>query len=376
MKILIDMGHPAHVHLFKNFIWEMQKQGHEFKITARDKDVTKQLLDAYKIPYELVGKMGSGKRNLFLEWIDRDIKIFFIARKFKPDLLMGNLNPAIVHAAKLLGKKSIVFTDSEPEAIKYPIADWITTQFADVILTLSSVRHDYGKKEVRVNSYKELAYLHPNWFKPNPAVLEQAGLTEEDNFILLRFVAWGAYHDVDRSGFDLDAQRKLIAALEPYGRVFISSERPLPGEFEKYRVPIRPEQMHDFLYYAKLLVCDSQTMATEAAILGTPAVRCNSFVGRKDMGNFLELEHKYGLIFNFKDGKKAMEMAVNLIKNNSLKDTWKGKRARIFQKKIDISAFMVRFIENDPWTLHNLNEFPEEFFHSCKNSEIYYDDLK
>lgn len=27
MRILIDMGHPGHVHLFKNFIREMEKRG-------------------------------------------------------------------------------------------------------------------------------------------------------------------------------------------------------------------------------------------------------------------------------------------------------------------------------------------------------------
>jgi predicted glycosyltransferase len=36
MKVLIDMGHPAHVHFFKNTIWELEKRGHEVKVTARD----------------------------------------------------------------------------------------------------------------------------------------------------------------------------------------------------------------------------------------------------------------------------------------------------------------------------------------------------
>jgi predicted glycosyltransferase len=45
-------------------------------------------------------------------------------------------------------------------------------------------------------------------------------------------------------------------------------------------------------------------MTTEAAVLGTPAIRCNSFVGKRDMGNFIELEKKYGLIFNFDSVEK------------------------------------------------------------------------
>jgi hypothetical protein len=347
MRILIDMGHPAHVHLFKNFIWEMEKRGHIIQVTARDKDVARQLLDAYHIPYIPVGKKRGGKLHLIQEWVYRDFKILTVARKFNPDILMGVLNPAIVHAAKILGKKSVVFTDSEPEVMKYPLADMITTPFADVILTLSSVRHDYGKKEIRVNSYKELAYLHPRWFTPNPSVLEGLGLKEGEDFVLLRFVAWGAYHDVNREGFDLKAKRALIQKIEPYARVFISSESKLPEEFERYRIPIRPEQMHDFLYYAKLLVCDSQTMTTEAALLGTPAIRFNSFVGDQDMGNFVELEKKYGLIFNCKSNNQVQDCMVTLMNMPDLKTHWAEKRKQLLLDKIDFTTFMIRFIEND-----------------------------
>ncbi|MDD1696935.1 MAG: DUF354 domain-containing protein, partial [Methanoregula sp.] len=37
--MLIDIGHPAHVHFFKYLIRNMEKNGHVVKITARDKEV-------------------------------------------------------------------------------------------------------------------------------------------------------------------------------------------------------------------------------------------------------------------------------------------------------------------------------------------------
>ena len=104
--------------------------------------------------------------------------------------------------------------DSEPEIAKYPIADTITLPFTDVILTLSSVRHEYGEKEVRVSSYKELASLHSARFKPDPGVLSIAGLSPEDDYALVRFVAWDAYHDVGQGGLTLDDKRALIMELE------------------------------------------------------------------------------------------------------------------------------------------------------------------
>jgi predicted glycosyltransferase len=183
---------------------------------------------------------------LLFEWISREFEIYKIAKKINPDIFIGVLSPTVVHAGKILGKKTIVFTDSEPEAIKFPILDWITLPFADTILTLSSVQHNYGKKEVRINSYKELAYLHPKWFIPNPQILKRVGLSHNDKYLLLRFIGWAAYHDVGRVGFDIEHQRLLIRKLTPHARIFISSEKPLPEEFEEYRIPIKPEEMHDF----------------------------------------------------------------------------------------------------------------------------------
>ena len=38
MNILIDIGHPAHVHMFHCFAIEMQKSGHQVLFTCRDKE--------------------------------------------------------------------------------------------------------------------------------------------------------------------------------------------------------------------------------------------------------------------------------------------------------------------------------------------------
>jgi len=333
----------------------MEKRGHEIKVTARDKDVTKQLLDVYNIPYTLIGKPKKGKFNLIKEWILRDIQITKIAREFQPDILMGNLNPAIAHAAKIIRKKSIIFTDQEPEALNFPLADMLTIPFADVIITLSSVRHDYGKKEIRVNSFKELAYLHPNWFKPDESVLDSIDPEKRDNFAILRFVSWDAYHDVGEGGFDLESKSKLVSELQKYTNVFISSESPLPEEFESYHFPVSPEKMHDLLYFARLLVCDSQTMATEAAILGTPVVRCNSFVGDNDMSNFINLEKKYQMIFNIQKSQQAIIKAIDIISVKSGKNEGIQEN-RIINEKCDLTSFFIDVIEDkkQEWWLINV----------------------
>ena len=56
MRILIDIGHPAHVHLFKHFAWEMQKKGHTIFFTCREKEFEIYLLEKYGFAFKSFGK--------------------------------------------------------------------------------------------------------------------------------------------------------------------------------------------------------------------------------------------------------------------------------------------------------------------------------
>ena len=337
MKIMIDIGHPAHVHFYKNTIWALESKGHDVMLTARDKEVCVELLNLYNIPHTVLTKMGHGKISLMKEWLIRDYKLLMLARKFKPDVLTGILNPSVAHVSKLLGKKAIIFNDTEHATF----AQNITYPFADVICTPSCFNKDIGKKQVRYNGYHELAYLHPKYFTPNPAVLDEIGLIEDDRFIILRFVSWNASHDGGHSG--IQNQVELVHKLETYGRVLITSEGKLDDGLEKYQIKVSPEKMHDLLYYASLYVGEGATMATESAILGTPAIYVSSLVGA--MGNFIELEEKYGLMFNYSSSDKVLDKAIELIQRKDLKQEWKTKRGVLFGDKIDVTEFMLDFIE-------------------------------
>jgi len=130
--------------------------------------------------------------------------------------------------------------------------------------------------------------------------------------------------------------------------VFITSEKPLPEEFEKYRISVSPEKMHDLLYYATLLYGESATMASECAVLGTHAIFCD-FAGR---GYTDEEERDYGLVYNFKldesSQERSIEKAVELLQDPGLKEKGREKQKRLLNDKIDVTAFMVWFIENYP----------------------------
>jgi predicted glycosyltransferase len=351
MKALVDISHPAQVHLFKNMIFNLMKDGHDVKITTRDKEVTLDLLRAYHLEFECTGKNRPGLLNKAVAMFKNDIEIYKIAKKFNPDLFISAGSPYAAHVSRLLGRPHISFYDSEPVMLIFLTA----FPFTDVICTPTSYKKNHAPdKHIKYNGFKELAYLHPNYFKPDRTVLDDLGLHENDRYAILRFVAWQASHDVGHAGFNLEEKRMLVKELEKRCKVFITSEKALPPDLEKYRIKILPHRLHDMLYYADLLVCDGQTMTTEAAVLGTPAIQCNSLVGT--MGNFDELEKKYGLIFAFKDSKMAIAKAIELIENKDIKKEWKIKRERLLEDKIDVTQFMTKFIEDYPDSFYELRE--------------------
>ena len=339
MKILVDIGHPAHVHFFKNAIWKLQSEDHEVQITTRDKEVTLDLLDAYGFKYHNFGKNRVGLKNKAIGMLKIDFELYKIAKKFNPDILTGIHNPYVAHISKILKKPSLIFTDTEHAKL----ANNLTFPFATTICTPSCFKRDLGLKHIRYNGYHELAYLHPTYFTPDPSVLDELELKEGERFIIMRFVAWDASHDVGHRGISTEIRQRFVSELEKYGRVLITSESELPAEFEPYRVKVAPEKMHDLLYYATLYVGEGGTMATEAGILGTPSIYVSPLVGT--MGNFEELEEKYGLVFSYNNPMDALNCVLKLMKTEYLKEQWLVKRKNMLNKTINVTSYVVKRIE-------------------------------
>src|SRR4030095_5885822 len=139
--------------------------------------------------------------------------------------------------------------------------------------------------------YHELAYLHPAYFTPDRSRVES--LMQDRPYFLLRFVELTAHHDTGKRGIGTDLALEIIRRLSAHGSVYISSEKSLDPSLEPYRIRIPPEDMHHALHFAGLFIGDSQTMTAEAAVLGTPSLRFNDFVGR--LAYLEELEHTWQL---------------------------------------------------------------------------------
>jgi predicted glycosyltransferase len=251
---------------------------------------------------------------------------------------------SICHVARLTKARAIVFFEDDVDVIRqYYRLGYV---FADAICTPDCVRHKARTNHYTYLGYHELAYLHPNYFTPDIGIFREIGLRREEPYFLIRLVALRAVHDTGQKGLSLEACRALIHALADKGRVFLNAEMDLPSDLEPYRIQVAPERIHDVLAYATLFIGDSQTMTAEAAVLGTPALRCNTFVGR--ISYLEELEHRYGLTYGFlpEQYNHVVDKARRLLKCENLSQEWQRKRRTMLSEKVDVTAWIARFVES------------------------------
>ena len=337
MKILVDLGHPKEANIFKNVVLSLENRGHTVKIVARDKENTIAILNSYGFDYEL-GQYYKGLAKKALGVVKNDLMLYTISKKFKPDIFVGS--PYAAHVSRLFRKPHIGLSDTEIANI----AIQLMLPFTDVVLTPSCFDRDLGPKQVRFNSYYELAYLHPNYFKPDSSVLEKLNLDKNDKYILLRFSSLGAHHDIGVEGFNFkssEEMHKFIRKIEVYGRVFLTSEIKLGIEFEKYKANVPSKDFHNLISFATMYMGEGASMAAEAAILGVPSI----YVSTTRRGYLDELEEKYGLAFTVSNKDKALKNAMELLNDKDTKNRWQRKKEIMLNEKVDVTKFMVDVIE-------------------------------
>jgi len=244
----------------------------------------------------------------------------------------------VAQVGKLIGRPAVVFYDTENAGITnrfvYPLAHAVCTP--DCYAAPVNGRH------VTYPGYHELAYLHPDRFHPDPAVAEALGLDPSRDLFIVRFVSWQASHDVGERGLAIATKREIVARLARRGRVIITSEAPLPDDLAPYRFPLPPEQLHDVMARARLVVGESATMASEAAVLGVPAL----FISDTGRG-YIDDEEKYGLVSSFttKEGEDALSWLDEHLAMDDPAGTFEKRRERMLTEKIDTTSWMIDFID-------------------------------
>ncbi len=335
-QALFYLGHPAHFHLYKFAIQSFPPD--QVVVCIKSKDVLEKLLQESGIAYINIDSKSSTKKKskaiIILNFFRRMMKLTGVILKNKPQRLVGSAAELGV-LGKILNIPSFILFEDDFEKVK-SFARIAGPTATYLICPDCCSAWKWSHKKIGYPSYHELAYLHPNHFQPDLKRVEKIFDLSKRNFIL-RFSELGAYHDVGKTGITDELAGMLISKLEQYGRVYITSERPLSPQFEPYRIHIRISDIHHALYFADMFIGDSQTMTAEAAVLGTPAIRYNDFVG--ELSYLEDLEKNYQLTSGVRTQEvdKLFNVVDEYLKHHDLKSEWARRRQVMLDQKSDFS---------------------------------------
>jgi hypothetical protein len=353
MKILIDIGHPAHVHYFKNLIELLTAKGHSVIVIAREKEISFVLLDAYNIPYNSRGKGKNSILGKLLYLLIGAYKVWDIANRNKIDYYLSFASPYNAIASVFFRRPNISFDDTEHNVFNHKIY----VPLSESVLTPLSFKRDFGLKQIRFFGSMDSAYLNPKYFLQKNIEFKKSIKTDSSKKkVILRFVSWNASHDINQKGFSNNHIYKLIDALTPYAEIFISSEKKLPEDLEKYNIRINPSDMHYYMQEADLLIGESGSMATEASYLGTHSIVLNSASNEFGVFEWFSNFKTFYIAQNFDD---VVIKAIDLLKRIDLEFEAKRESQKIIDQSICLTDFMVWFIEDYPNSVKIMNENPD-----------------
>ena len=256
---LFSLGHPAHFHMFKHTMRALKEHGHRVVVVIRPKDVLEQLCVNEGLEYLKVGSRPDkgGRLARAAVVVQRTVEIARIVHKEKPCMLIGS-DGVMAYLGTLFHTPSFEFFDDDYDIIK--LYAWAFFPFySDLVCPNITNAGRWVKKKTGYEGYQKLAYLHPNTFSPNKTMVEKYFPIDKPYF-LLRFAKLNAHHDGGIGGINTTVGQHLVDMLLPHGDVYITSERKLEPQFEKYRLHINPTDIHHVLAFADMYIGDSQSM--------------------------------------------------------------------------------------------------------------------
>jgi len=347
-RFLFYLVHPAKFQFHKVQINKLKEKGHIVEVVINTKDILEDLVKEEGWEYNNIfpkSRKIHGLHVYIAAGISLLLSIYRLWRHTygkKYDLFIGD---ALVYLGRMRGVTSFYPTDDVLAAVPEQ-----RTWFIPANYIIAPEITDIGKfknKKIAYKGYKALAHLHPLHFTPDIKILDKE-LQKGESYFLIRCTGFGATHDLNKSGITDEILFKLEKLLAPQGRILITSERALPEKLNKYKLIIRKNDLAHYIAFAKILISDSTTMSTEAAVLGTPSVEFDEYF--YEIEQMIELEQKYKLIHCFRTNQQEemLSKVKELISIQNLQEVYERRRQRLLTDTIDVSSFLIWLFENHP----------------------------
>jgi predicted glycosyltransferase len=267
MNILFDLLHPADVNLFKNAVYTLKKQGHTVFLIYRERGALERIAKSEFPGLEVtrIGTHGKSIPGKILSLIKREYQAFTYFKKHKIDIVVcQGLASGI--ACKLLNIKILHYDDDS----EYKLTYYMGKLFADIDVVPAFMPVS-GKNIFKYKGYKELAYLHPDYFAPEISVLREYDLLNTD-YVFIREIASISVNYQQNNTLLPEIIRFL---REKNMKVVLSIEnKALLDQFKDNCIILKEPVigLYSLLYYSKFVISSGDTMAREGCVLGKTCI--------------------------------------------------------------------------------------------------------
>jgi uncharacterized protein len=275
-RVWIDIDNSPHVPFFLPIIDELRSRGMEVILTARDIYQVCDLLEFYKLPCQVIGRhYGKNKALKVLGNCMRAVQLMPTTRKSRPDLALSHGSRAQILVCKALGIPSVMMHDYEHSTkTGFLTPDWVF--MPDVIPSRAMNGNEH--RILKYPGIKEDVYV-PR-FRPEPSVLKELGIAEDELVVTLRPPATEAHYH-NRESESLFAETVRMLAEQTHVRAVTLPRNARQAEQlrqewagviaeGKMIIPARPVDGLNIIWFSDLVISGGGTMNREAAALGVP----------------------------------------------------------------------------------------------------------
>jgi predicted glycosyltransferase len=277
-KIWIDLDNSPHVPFFLPIIEQLQQQGYEIILTARDTYQVCELLNFYHLSCEVLGKhWGTNRIVKALGTCWRAVRLMPVVRKRKPDLAVSHGSRSQFLSSVLLGIPTVTIYDYEFAAgwLGFLRPDWA---FAPEYIKHAASHQGVKHEVMQYPGLKEDVYV-PRFY-PDPSLKDQLGLKPNEIVVTMRPPATEAHYHNPEAEILMDAALNLLVprpdvrvVLLPRSEKQSKILRKVWTKWIENRKIIIPEHVVDglnLIWFSDLVISGGGTMNREAAALGVP----------------------------------------------------------------------------------------------------------
>lgn len=274
MNILFDFQHPVDINFFKKSILILKKQNHNIFLTFRPRGNLEKILK-YELPGFPTFAFGKHGKNLISKLIYnflREIELLNFYRIHNIKLTCG-FGPLTTISSKIYGIPSLAFEDDFEYKINFYYAKLFATRHI-----MPSIFPTRGKNVFHYKGFKELAYLHPDYYSPDISILKEYNLSENE-YVFIREVSAVSLNYQNKKSHLIE----IIEIIQSHGLEIVLSieDKSVKNHLQKNCIILEEpvKDINSLLAFAAITITSGDTMARESSLLGTLTI----YTGNRDM---------------------------------------------------------------------------------------------